>query len=544
MAYRDGPTTVVQQQTRLRRPKVSFKLDNMAKEKEALPIVELKPFVRQVWRREKSLPSFYGKSDSGKSRGSSETDSGVDSSSTPSQQSPSPRLLNLYVDEMQDLNSKDVHTTGDGIRPKSRIHPAAESKIQKHSQYSEGFIPGLLSRADRRRTTFLEINMGENTSRSHSCLKQALNPADIQKQQAMHVRGERMSQHIDRKQLPYLNPYKSVYIHTTWHSGPRQVSPPGHLYSTKSILSRRENRPKTPFYDILDRSGTLPSLCISPESLYDRQSKLSRDGTITDSSIYKQHTVGGIQNSLKLLSKHGTPTKVEKHLTLELEFNLSRFRKSRDYFPFDIIQNDMITYSPHPSHGLTQGELHIRQGLLSNTSKKRKNIHSKGVVIKSEYKDCSPPNLYTDKKGKGKQRKTEFKDYVEEIELDSSSRTEADSGDHGVFVNEDDESGTVTPPMNTARSEAQIVDNQVDTNIDEKTNTTSAIDVIISSSEDEDEEELEREEEELNDNAGEKNNFEKLLQTIEVPSDSRNTDGRTFLTSDPVTWPYDDKTVR
>ena len=393
----------------LKRPKVSFNLDNiaeMAKENDPLPIVEIKPFVHKVWRREKSLPGFYARSDtslSSQNGTNKDVHANSDANSTDSPQpvqptpTPPPKLVHFYVSQFNDFKSQKEHINrlvGESeFKTKSRIHPHVDSRTKKRKQHSESLIPGFITREDRTKSTFSEISEDDSSSKPFSCLNKALKPEDHVRQQEIKVSGQRLDQDVSKSPFESFafSPFRQLYM-AAWHGGGiRHGSPASMLYHNWDKNSKSEKRAKTPFYDHLDRKGTLPSLTINAKSLRRRSPTMRDDKHSEDYSDYRdafkpeiRHNVGGIKNSLKVLSKHGEPTKVERQLSFELEVSLSRLRKAKDYFPFEISDKYSEKYYPSPNYSMTNGEMKLRQGLQSNSSSRRRKLKSRGTTYTSQ----------------------------------------------------------------------------------------------------------------------------------------------------------------
>ncbi|KAK3096975.1 hypothetical protein FSP39_005313 [Pinctada imbricata] len=125
-----------------------------------------------------------------------------------------------------------------------------------------------------------------------------------------------------------------------------------------------------------------PSIKIGISSLRKRPSKQQNgldefDLSMNDLIPNHAHKVGGISNALHVMSKVGAPTKVERQLTFQLEVDLRRFRRSRDYFPFDMTPSELAKYYPPQSVNMTHGEILLRKGLESNTGPKKRRVREK-----------------------------------------------------------------------------------------------------------------------------------------------------------------------
>ena len=387
---------------------MSFSLDNiadMSKESDPLPIVELKPFVHKVWRREKSLPSFYDRSEAtGSSLGNTATKDGSNSSEATAESplpssvsaTPPPKLVHFYVNQFTDFKTQKEHINklvGESeFRSKSRLHPHVDSRTKKQKQHSDSFIPAFITREDRTKTTLTEITEDESLSKPFSCLNKALKPEDHIKQQEIKVSGQRIDPETGKRQFEMLSPFRQLYL-SSWHGAPgiRHGSPASMLFHNWEKGEKRNSRVKSPFYDHLDRKGTLPSLTINAKSLRRRSPQFGEDLRSEDYNDYRdtykaetRHNIGGIKNSFKVLSKHGQPTKVERQLSFELEISLSRIRKSKDYLPFEISDKFTDKNYPSPFHSMTHGETQIHQGLKSNSSNRRRKPKSRGTGYTSQ----------------------------------------------------------------------------------------------------------------------------------------------------------------
>lgn len=416
--------------TPIQRPKVSFNVEvgdhqnevmTLVKDADPLPIVELKPFVQKVWRREKSFASTWERSPSVATEKSEKSETGtvvsksrdtdtvstlaLDTGPEEAPGSPPPRtshslparlterFLTVYVNAFEDFKSQKEHFNRfvgeSSFKTKGRVHPMIDPKNKKQPEHSVNIIPGFITRDDRTKTTLHEISEGESSSRFYSCSPKAIGPEEIRKQQQIRISGEPFYR-VSRPSPQESSPAPSRITNSSWHGASiRHGSPASMLYHSKR--DRKAKRTKTPLYDHLDRMGALPSLSINATGLRQKTWKKQDDVHSDDYVDYSDKfdiefrpNVGGIENSLVVLSKHGAPTKVERQISFELEKNLSRFRKLKDYSPFEINPSELAKYYPSPSLNMTQGEAQIRQAMESNTSNRHKrklhtnrNIHRK-----------------------------------------------------------------------------------------------------------------------------------------------------------------------
>jgi len=348
---------------------------------DVLPIVELKPFVRKVWRREKSLPTFYDNYDAFRFLNGKSKEQNKRPSSFP--QSPLPEKTELYIDETQ----KEKKKNPDSPRPRAKMHPPAETKAPKQVEHSQSFVPGLLSRTERSKSTLYEIHCEDAPSKLQTGLKQSLDRKDVDEPPVINLTGENLTSSRRSGSFIYLSPFRNHLCHkgNAWpesnESGLNQFLA-NQLQKQKDETTDRIN---TPFYDTFDRNGTLPSIQVYRKNLRKDLSK-SRGGY---EEIHPRellglrspiHKIGGITNSLHMLSKVGAPTMIEKELTRQLEIDLRKFRRSRNYyFPFDMTPYELAKYYPPPSASMTRGELQLRKGLESNMSRRKSRGRQKSI---------------------------------------------------------------------------------------------------------------------------------------------------------------------
>ncbi|KAH3727926.1 hypothetical protein DPMN_053872 [Dreissena polymorpha] len=398
----------------LKKSKVTFDVDDKqegeSNNTDPLPIVDVKPFVQQVWRREKSFVSTWyrdrplniheqsNRSDTSTTTDVSrfreldvtsenETDDGIHSPPPKTSQSlpiklPSTRVLNFYVNTFTDIRTQNEHFKSlvgeSGWKKKNRLHPVAPSKNKKQTEHSVSIIPGFITRDDRVKTTLMEISEGENEGRIYPPVQKPGTAESFQRQQMIRVSGEplRQSRNIpfESTPTPVSRTPNSIHVPSVRHGSPASM-----LYNTTNqIRENRSRRAKTPLYDHLDRTGTLPSLSIYATGLKKRhkhgEENLSEDYVdyFESYGAGMQRNIGRIENTLDYMSRHGKPTKVERQLSMELEQTLSRYRKSKDYTPFEINPAEIAKYYPgvSPTYNMTHGEILIQEAKRSNMSRK------------------------------------------------------------------------------------------------------------------------------------------------------------------------------
>lgn len=351
--------------------------------KDPLPIVELKPFVKKVWRRENSLPGFYNQFPPSKPSNHVRKHKDIEKKhDPPPSPGPSPDKLEMIIGSGSNENGA-TRSSGGSHSPRSRqkIHPSAETIAPKKREHSQSLVPGFITRLERTKTTLMEIQDAEAPTKVYCGLQQSLDRREMDHPPVIDLKGEKNVRESNRKHYQYspIPPFKAMYQ----KNGALNFSLPPQGYGAKyypNKLRRRNSteRPKTPFYDAFDRKGTLPSIQIGIPTLRKRPNKshihFDEDDNLMDNAMpvsVSVHKVGGISNSLHILSKLGAPTMVERQLSFQLEVDLRRFRRSRDYFPFEMTPVEIAKYYPSQNISMTSGEKEIQKGLELNTRRKK-----------------------------------------------------------------------------------------------------------------------------------------------------------------------------
>ncbi|OWF55827.1 uncharacterized protein LOC110455119 [Mizuhopecten yessoensis] len=346
-------------------------------QKDPLPIVELKPFVNKVWRRENSLPIFYERYEQqmalrqGRVR---------DPSPTPP--SPSPDKLEMFLGDIKENRRRQEGPQSP--KSKTKLHPCADTNAPKKVvEHTQSFVPGFITRGERAKSTMMEIQCEDVPTKFKTGLQQSQERQVVDWPSMVNLNGDRFLQGSSRRSLQYLNPFKNMYHKGhAWSpysdGGANQYLPEHFAFVDKEP----DPRPPTPFYDTFDRKGTLPSIHIGGKAL--RKKVVTRLGydemSFADPGGSSTHKIGGISNSLHLLSKVGNPTKVERQLKTQLEIDLKKYRKSRNaYFPFEMSPYELAKYYPPSSGSLTQGEIQLRKGLESNASNRKRRLREKSL---------------------------------------------------------------------------------------------------------------------------------------------------------------------
>lgn len=346
-----------------------------------LPIVELKPFVKKVWRREKSLPSFYDMLPPSKPL----TTKSKKAEQIFPQDPPPLEKIELYIGNGVNENkteSKARHTSGHlspRCKSKNLIHPSAETKAPKQIEHTQSLVPGFISRDERSKTTLNEIQHSDSPTKIQTGLMSSLERKEVDEPSMfINLRGDSFKPNGSvRRPLSYFVPHRnSMKKNGMWQQLQSTDSLPNYItrhMMSRSPLSDDTSRSSSPYYDSFDKRGTLPSIKISYQTLAKRPNKPKIDSDDYNTSPY--HQVSRINNALYELSKYGAASKIERQLSFQLKIDLHKFRKSRDYFPFDITPNELAKYYPPPAINLTNGEIHIRKAQQLNTPMKRRKEH-------------------------------------------------------------------------------------------------------------------------------------------------------------------------
>lgn len=357
-----------------------------------IPIVELKPFVKKVWRREKSLPAFYDMLPPSKTLSNRRKREKTEVYN--SQEPISPEKIDLVIGN--NLNEskyeRSKHNSGHispRCKSKNHIHPQAESKTAKQIEHSQSLVPGFITRDERSKTTLMEIQHSDSPTKQHTGLQSTLDRKEIEEPgMYINLRGDSFKPNGSvRRPLSYFVPYRnSMKKNGIWQQLQSMESLPNYIsrhMMTQSPQSDLTTRSSSPYYDSFDKKGTLPSIKISYSNLAKRNNKQKvafEDLDSINDSYSPYHQISKINNALHHLSKFGVASKVEQQLTYQLKIDLQKFKRSRDYFPFDITPSELAKYYPPSSINLTNGEMQIRKAQQMNTPKKRRKMREKSQV--------------------------------------------------------------------------------------------------------------------------------------------------------------------
>lgn len=327
-----------------------------------LPIVELKPFTQREWRREKSFPSFHV----------AKSLNGDDFGEYMQQETPRACIQSIVSNPEANDRKVDIFSgKSNVIKSRTKLHPQPEVTTSSETKHSLDLIPGFITRGGRSKTTLDEIKVGCSQSRLFSCKKDVLTPADVACQQRINISGLRMKNNSKKRQLNYLKPF-SYYKHPdAWTLSYSDEN--SKVTYKKGTRNNFKTEACSPFQGYR-RTAKVASFRAKTSPLSENPHNPSHR---QNSPIYR---IGGIKNSLQLLNSMGHPTNVEKQLSYELDINLRHFRKTKSYPTTDLnIKGKSKGYSPYGLH-LTQGEVMIRKGQISNFPVKNKKSSSKLAI--------------------------------------------------------------------------------------------------------------------------------------------------------------------
>ncbi|GFO13862.1 organic cation transporter protein [Plakobranchus ocellatus] len=395
-------------------------------QQQPLPLVEISPFRKSVWRREKSLPDFYerrqtlGSQQQQRDYEKKQAGNKIIFNSFPncSENKQNQQPVELTSTEMAarlatavhgtdgDLGAHDedpaIHNNHQGnSKSKCGTHPRAEFHHESTRLWrTQDLIPGFITRLERTKTSMLSFNresssnggdygfyLGEennnnylnynsNSGNSSECggpRECSSNSVNIK------VKGGRMKQLIQRRPLLYLNPLDS-YRQASETS--RSAVHPWADYSQMYTQSKLETRNSFPLTSsrvrelMLSNSGhtTYPLRPVRYHSLKQHQQPDILPPPTACNSPHKFNSkLGAARNSLQVLSSLGTPTKLEKSLVAEYEMNLERFRRERLVMqPLDL--RSVPSQYVSASMNLTRGELSLQEAREANRARRRKNL--------------------------------------------------------------------------------------------------------------------------------------------------------------------------
>ena len=399
-------------------------------QQQPLPLVELSPFRKSVWRREKSLPDFYDRRQGLHSQQQQKDGEGkkqaapqpVFRSLSNGKDKQNQHQLDLTPAELAARLSAAVHapdgefgvqgeelfahthnnpqnSSGGGSKSRCCTHPRAEFHHESTRLWrTQDLIPGFITRMERTKTSMLSFyrdnsNYGadvgfylgdENGSSFVNHTNSSGDGSDFSSNGgSMKVKGGRMKQQVQRRPLLYLNPLDS---YRQAHDPARDMMHPWSDFSYVHPHSKVATRNSFPLTSsrarelMLSGAGhaTYPLRPVRHHNVKSHpQQRHSTDAFYAPSTCNSPHKfnskLGAARNSLEVLSSLGAPTKLEKSLEAEYEMNLARFRRDRLMVqPLDL-RSVPSQYVP-ATMNLTRGELCLQEAREANRARKRKNL--------------------------------------------------------------------------------------------------------------------------------------------------------------------------
>ncbi|KAK3097417.1 hypothetical protein FSP39_009456 [Pinctada imbricata] len=180
--------------------------------KDPLPIVELKPFVKKVWRRENSLPGYYDRFSPSKPnpiiRKHKENETRRENRSP----DPSPDRLEMVIGNLNtDMHASRKKSGSDSPRSRQHLHPKSETIAQKQIEHSQSLVPGFITRVERTKTTLMEIHDEEAPSRINCGLKQSLDRKVIDHPPVIDLKSDKFPNSPSKKSIQYANSFRGYY---------------------------------------------------------------------------------------------------------------------------------------------------------------------------------------------------------------------------------------------------------------------------------------------------------------------------------------------
>ncbi|XP_076467154.1 uncharacterized protein LOC143298234 [Babylonia areolata] len=354
---------------------------------EALPVVELRPFTKRVWRREKSLPNLADQPDV-------KGDTATDTSSRNGGILPPPNIGHFIRELREQRRVKDApRVTADRLRLK--LHPKADFSFDGDTlaEHRQDLIPSFVSRQDRSKSSLGEdggaagtgpVGAGSNAGggggvvgggggggggggedaadnrpgaqdpaggvlvRESSNLMTAYTRDKPLHHQSMCLMGDKIPVGLPgRRHLAYLNPFPGHRQRQAWNVMRLENSPTGVSPRQKVNISfvARDGRPfpvnardhLPPSQDLVLSGSLLHSTGVRPHQPPSRQRQ-------TSPHKFNQK-LGAARDSFLVLNKTGAPTVVEQNLSFDHEVRLDRCRRERSFAALSYI-SEMTAMAP------------------------------------------------------------------------------------------------------------------------------------------------------------------------------------------------------
>ncbi|XP_050392702.2 uncharacterized protein LOC126811184 [Patella vulgata] len=313
---------------------------------DTLPVVELRPFCKHVWRRDRSFVDFYSRS--------SETNE------VGEERYLSHECLPNILEVLTEITQSSNKCKDEGLkRMRTKLHPKICNILTAPiDPKSPGIVPGFITKDDRAKTTFFWSRQDENP-KSYSCRKQALNSATVRRQQQLQLQGGHLT-------LPENPPNQFVYLN------------PLANYKQRASLKQskyRESQQKhssAPAHDRINHMTSLPGKELDIVRILQRRSPNPRLRPISTAGKSGEKRKGPVMpESVRVdfwrnVNKHSI---IERNLGEERTFHIRRCRRTIDigFTPLDILQH--LQNQNALNTKLTQGEILLKKGKEANAIK-------------------------------------------------------------------------------------------------------------------------------------------------------------------------------
>ncbi|XP_070188940.1 microtubule-associated protein futsch-like [Littorina saxatilis] len=370
---------------------------------DALPVVELKPFTKKVWRREKSLPNFYEKP-------LPRDDQAVETARI-ARNAPQPNIVRYIRELSEQRKTVDTRQSADSTqRYRSKLHPKADFNFESRavSEHQQDLIPSFTTRQERTKTTLgdeagngvvggpsasaagtttgttsagggissmggvLTERSGATLGREFSNLMAAYTrDKPLQQQQAVLTGGKLSMANLGRRPLLYLNPFSAYGAKQPWSSICRENSPMG-LSPRQAVSLSVSPRGGSGALHVSSANGHPPrrDLVLSGSCFHTPEKVVLQPLRTNHQSAHRFNPkLGAAQDSLMMLSRAGAPTVLEKNLCFDQEVRLDRCRRERSFAAVNdtnvLSSAHYVVYDSQP----TRGEITLMKAREANKSR-------------------------------------------------------------------------------------------------------------------------------------------------------------------------------
>ncbi|KAK7108270.1 uncharacterized protein [Littorina saxatilis] len=370
---------------------------------DALPVVELKPFTKKVWRREKSLPNFYEKP-------LPRDDQAVETARI-ARNAPQPNIVRYIRELSEQRKTVDTRQSADSTqRYRSKLHPKADFNFESRavSEHQQDLIPSFTTRQERTKTTLgdeagngvvggpsasaagtttgttsagggissmggvLTERSGATLGREFSNLMAAYTrDKPLQQQHAVLTGGKLSMANLGRRPLLYLNPFSAYGAKQPWSSICRENSPMG-LSPRQAVSLSVSPRGGSGALHVSSANGHPPrrDLVLSGSCFHTPEKVVLQPLRTNHQSAHRFNPkLGAAQDSLMMLSRAGAPTVLEKNLCFDQEVRLDRCRRERSFAAVNdtnvLSSAHYVVYDSQP----TRGEITLMKAREANKSR-------------------------------------------------------------------------------------------------------------------------------------------------------------------------------